>query len=87
MRISATRWPKASPGARPTDSNSGTELVIRPIEPGDKAALASAIEQSSDEAVYRRFLNPHGRLTAAELRYLAENRPPRSRGLGGGRST
>lgn len=49
-----------------------TKLEIRPIDPADKAALASAVEQSSDEAVYRRFLNPHGRLTAAELRYLTE---------------
>jgi GNAT superfamily N-acetyltransferase len=30
------------------------------------------VDQSSDAAVYRRFLNPHGRLTAAELRYLTE---------------
>ena len=49
-----------------------TELEIRPIEPRDKAGLAAAVDQSSDEAVYRRFLNPHGRLTAAELRYLTE---------------
>ena len=49
-----------------------TEFEIRPIASGDKAALAAAVEQSSDEAVYRRFLNPHGRLTAAELRYLTE---------------
>lgn len=49
-----------------------TEIYIRPIEPGDKAGLAAAVEQSSDTAVYRRFLNPHGRLTAAELRYLTE---------------
>jgi RimJ/RimL family protein N-acetyltransferase len=47
-------------------------LEIRPIKPADKAALASAIEQSSPEAIYRRFLNPHGRLTAAELRYFTE---------------
>jgi GNAT superfamily N-acetyltransferase len=51
---------------------SETELEIRPIEPEDKAALAAAVDQSSDEAVYRRFLNPHGRLTASELRYLTE---------------
>ena len=48
------------------------ELKIRAIEPGDKPALAAAVDQSSDEDVYRRFLNPHGRLTAAELRYLTE---------------
>jgi GNAT superfamily N-acetyltransferase len=48
------------------------ELEIRPIEPGDKAALVAAFDQSSDEAIYRRFLNPHGRLTGSELRYLTE---------------
>jgi GNAT superfamily N-acetyltransferase len=53
-------------------STSGLWLEIRAIEPGDKAALAAAVDQSSDDAVYRRFLNPHGRLTAAELRYLTE---------------
>ena len=47
-------------------------LEIRPIEPSDKPALVAAVEQSSDDAIYRRFLNPHGRLTAAELRYFTE---------------
>ena len=42
------------------------------MEPGDEAALAAAVERSSDAAVYRRFLNRHGRLDAAELRYLTE---------------
>jgi GNAT superfamily N-acetyltransferase len=55
-----------------SETASETKIEIRPIEPGDKAALASAVDQSSDDAVYRRFLNPHGRLTAAELRYLTE---------------
>jgi GNAT superfamily N-acetyltransferase len=55
-----------------TQRKLAAELVIRPIEPGDKAALAAAVDQSSDEAIYRRFLNPHGRLTAAELHYLTE---------------
>jgi GNAT superfamily N-acetyltransferase len=58
--------------SEPTPPASGTKLEIRPIEPGDKAALAAAVDQSSDAAVYRRFLNPHGRLTAGELRYLTE---------------
>ena len=55
-----------------TEPKLAAELEIRPIEPGDKAALAAAVDQSSDEAIYRRFLNPHGRLTATELRYLTE---------------
>ena len=59
-------------GSNPTPPAPGAALEIRPIEPGDKAALAAAVDQSSSEAVFRRFLNPHGRLTAAELRYLTE---------------
>jgi len=47
-------------------------LEIRPIEPGDKDALAAAIELSSEEAIRRRFLGPHGPLSPAELRYLTE---------------
>jgi GNAT superfamily N-acetyltransferase len=48
------------------------ELEIRPIQPSDKASLADAVEESSHEAIYRRFLSSHGRLTASELRYLTE---------------
>jgi GNAT superfamily N-acetyltransferase len=51
---------------------SGDLVDIRPIEPGDKAALEAAVDESSAEAIYRRFLNPHGRLTASELQYLTE---------------
>lgn len=46
--------------------------LIRPIEPGDKQAMRDAFEHLSDESRYRRFLAPHGRLTAAELRYFTE---------------
>ena len=35
----------------------GQQLEIRPIGPSDKAALAAAVERSSDDAVYSRFLN------------------------------
>jgi protein lysine acetyltransferase len=47
-------------------------VEIRPIESSDKGALAAALEQSSSEAVYRRFLAPHGPLSPRELRYLTE---------------
>ena len=53
-------------------SLSSLPLEIRAIGPGDKADLASALEERSGEAVYRRFLGPHGPLSAAELRYLTE---------------
>jgi GNAT superfamily N-acetyltransferase len=47
-------------------------IAVRPIEPGDKAGLAAAFDRLSDESRYRRFLSPHGHLSAAELRYLTE---------------
>ena len=48
------------------------DIEIRPIEPTDKAGLAAAVEVSSDEAIRRRFLGPHGPLTPAELISLTE---------------
>jgi protein lysine acetyltransferase len=50
----------------------GARLEIRPIEARDKGDLASALEESTSEAIYRRFLGPHGPLSATELRYLTE---------------
>ncbi len=51
---------------------SGTPVVLRPIRPQDKAALAAGLARLSPESVYRRFLQPKPRLSAAELRYLTE---------------
>ncbi len=51
---------------------SGTPVVLRPIRPQDKAALADGLARLSPETVYRRFLQPKPRLSAAELRYLTE---------------
>ena len=51
---------------------SGTPVVLRPIRPQDKAALADGLARLSPETVYRRFLAPKPRLSAAELRYLTE---------------
>jgi GNAT superfamily N-acetyltransferase len=50
----------------------GTELLIRPIQPDDKARLAAGLTKLSETSVQRRFLGPKPRLTAAELRYLTE---------------
>jgi GNAT superfamily N-acetyltransferase len=47
-------------------------LEIRPVSPEDKAAMAEAFERLSPESRYRRFLAPHGQLTASELRYFTE---------------
>jgi RimJ/RimL family protein N-acetyltransferase len=50
----------------------GTPILIRPIEPSDKARLSVAVGRLSDATIYRRFLAAKPRLSAAELRYLTE---------------
>jgi RimJ/RimL family protein N-acetyltransferase len=47
-------------------------LAIRPIEPGDRAAFIAAFERLSPQSRFRRFLSPHDKLSAAELRYFTE---------------
>ena len=51
---------------------SADELVIRPISPDDKEGLSEKFDRLSEQSRYRRFLAPHGRLSAAELRYFTE---------------
>ena len=50
----------------------GTQILIRPIEPGDKARLSLAVARLSEETLYRRFLAAKPRLSSSELRYLTE---------------
>ena len=50
----------------------GTPILIRPIEPSDKARLSVALGRLSDATIYRRFLAAKPRLSSAELRYLTE---------------
>lgn len=50
----------------------GTRLLIRPIQPDDKARLAAGMEQLSRESIRRRFLVAKPALSSAELRYLTE---------------
>ena len=50
----------------------GTRIVLRPIEPGDKARLSLALGRLSQETIRARFLAAKPRLTSAELRYLTE---------------
>jgi GNAT superfamily N-acetyltransferase len=49
-----------------------TSLLIRPIEPSDRPALAAGLARMSPESRYRRFLSPTKNLTENELRYLTE---------------
>ena len=50
----------------------GTQIQIRPIEPGDKTRLSIALRRLSQQSIYRRFLGAKPKLSAAELRYLTE---------------
>jgi GNAT superfamily N-acetyltransferase len=50
----------------------GTELTVRPIEPGDRDALAEGFERLGAASRYSRFLAPMGHLSEAQLRYLTD---------------
>ena len=50
----------------------GTRFTVRPIEPGDKAALACFFQRLSDESRRRRFLGAKPKLTARDLAFLTE---------------
>jgi len=50
----------------------GHRVLLRPIEPRDKAELSTGLSELSDLTVHRRFLAPKTRFTNAELRYLTE---------------
>jgi RimJ/RimL family protein N-acetyltransferase len=50
----------------------GTRIVMRPIEPGDKAGIAHGFDHLSEESRYRRFMGGVKRLTPPVLRALTE---------------
>ena len=50
----------------------GTGLILRPIEPGDKARLSVALGRLSAETIRRRFFAAKPRFSSGELRYLTE---------------
>lgn len=57
---------------RSVDLHDGAQLLLRPIEPGDREALASGFDRLSDESRYRRFFSPLTRLSETDLRYLTD---------------
>ena len=50
----------------------GSEVLVRPIRPEDKEALAREFQGLSDETRYQRFLAGIATLTDSQLRYLTE---------------
>ena len=54
------------------DLPSGTCVLIRHIEPADKARLEAGLRRLSEETIRRRFMAAKPRFSASELRYLTE---------------
>jgi GNAT superfamily N-acetyltransferase len=50
----------------------GSEIQLRPIEPGDKESLLAGFERLSPESRYKRFLAPVNELRDRDLEYLTE---------------
>jgi RimJ/RimL family protein N-acetyltransferase len=48
------------------------ELVVRPVQAGDKGLLAEGLTRLSPESRYRRFFRPVERFSARDLAYLTE---------------
>lgn len=55
-----------------TRLRNGTQVLIRPIEPGDKQRLEVGLSRLSEETIRKRFLAAKPRFTRTELRYLTE---------------
>jgi RimJ/RimL family protein N-acetyltransferase len=51
---------------------SSPAISFRPIEPGDRGALADAFERLSPESRFKRFLGPKNVLSERELTYFTE---------------
>lgn len=60
------------PDEHPAILKDGTRVIVRPIRPEDKEALARGLDQLSPESRYRRFLRPMTSLSQRELAYLTE---------------
>ena len=50
----------------------GSTLLIRPVRPDDKSAIAAGFERMSPESRFRRFFAPLQRLSERDLAYLTE---------------
>jgi RimJ/RimL family protein N-acetyltransferase len=50
----------------------GSRVLVRPVQPGDKALFAASWQHFGDESRYRRFLGAKGDLSASDLAYFTE---------------
>jgi RimJ/RimL family protein N-acetyltransferase/nucleotide-binding universal stress UspA family protein len=54
------------------DLRDGSSVCVRPIETGDREALARAFERLSPQSRYRRFFSPVSQLSERQLDYLTD---------------
>ena len=50
----------------------GSDVLVRPVRPDDKDAIADGFSRMSDRSRYQRFMTLHDALSTGELRYLTE---------------
>ena len=50
----------------------GGEVILRPLEPGDRERLRDGFARLGDDSRYQRFMAPKNALTAGELTYLTD---------------
>ena len=63
---------QATPSAERIRSRDGAPLLVRPIEPSDRAALGRHFDHLGEESRYRRFLAPIRHLTEKDLTYFTD---------------
>src|SRR5436305_15288992 len=61
---------KSGSASTRVELNDGSEVLIRPIEPGDREMLLAGFEELSPESRYKRFFTPLATLDARWLAYL-----------------
>ena len=50
----------------------GSQVMVRPVEPGDREAIRASFERLGPDSRYKRFLSPIDELTERQLDYLTE---------------
>jgi len=60
----------------------GSEVIVRPVEPEDRALLAEGFEHFGEQSRYQRFMTFKGQLSPDELTYLTDVDHDRHEALG-----
>ena len=72
MREGPTRHDPPPASAEAIELRDGSRMVVRPIRPDDKDAIAAGFDRLSAQSRYRRFFAPLTELGEVELAYLTE---------------